>query len=121
MVFKLNNQHKRVIELKVCVTACLPSYQQFFNFRLPHEQHEDNEALNAVEEVADVENPRRHENPRDGLHHPRRPHHDEQAEVQEEPKRFDSSSLISNLKTPSVSLTCPCRRRPSNASDCRQS
>lgn len=61
-----------------------PSHDQLLNLRLPDEQYEDDEALQAVEEVADVEDVSAFEDPRDGLHAPGRAHHDKQPKVQEE-------------------------------------
>lgn len=75
----------------------LPPYQQFFNFRLPHKQNEDNEALNAVEEVAGIKNPRRHDHPGNGFHYPGCAHDDEQPQVQEKSETFRPSSSFATL------------------------
>lgn len=54
---------------------------------LPHEQHEDQEALDAVAHVRDVEDPGDViHSPRDHLQRPGHAHHDEQPQVQAKPK-----------------------------------
>lgn len=67
-------------------SKCLPSYNELLDFRLPHEQDEDDEALKAVEKITDVENVSVLKDPRDWLHAPCSAHYNEQAKVKEKSK-----------------------------------
>jgi hypothetical protein len=58
---------------------------QISDFRLPHEEDEDDEALQTVQDVADVENEWTFEDPRNSFHTPRSSHDDKQPEVKVKP------------------------------------
>lgn len=65
-----------------------------FDFLLPHEQHEYQEPLHAVANVRDVEHPSDVvHGPRDHLQGPGHTHHDEQPQVQAEPKMKINTTL----------------------------